>query len=470
MRRLSHRVVMVISFICAIVIWLWLTSTPVSRPKSAAWTVAAEMLDTLDDVTDGHIRSYMNQSVQVEESFSARLLKQDATAQELLRCFYGLSQSSSCFLSHSAIDATSTPPVLPSIVPPSDDAQIWHNMSGSRIKPISCLCSFLAGKRLTMVGGEHIYRFHNLLLNHQKKTEGKRFQCLGKEFCTHHHLCLRTTRNNPVLKEELLRYISSPSVEELVQTGSSLANYVLSDTLLALPSPEAPEYSVPYIHAFSGVRSRETYWLGSARKADILILGRGPFSAPPSTYTGNWSLLSDVPLYTGSYHTKIPSTASIPNPLQIVDAAVHATLSVFLPEILHTLDALRANSCFNKKKKVIWLANQPRFPGNSHYQTNVFVRTYSPQGEFSPSDPKAVLLRCLAVISTGEHLEDPWTFYYNIQGMSFSRLKLVSLSAVQTHEMIPRGKRVYSLLAKPSPSSSSAPLRSSLIVVRDTAC
>jgi hypothetical protein len=268
-----------------------------------------------------------------------------------------------------------------------------------------------------------------------------------------------------------MRYISSPSVEELVQTGSSSANHVLSDTLLTLPSPEAPEYSVPYIHAFSGVRSRETYWLGSARKADILILGRGPFSAPPSTYTGNWSLLSDFPLYTGSYRAKIPSfTASIPNPLQIVDAAVHATLSVFLPEILNTLDALRANSCFNKRKKVIWLASQPRFPGNGRGQTNAFVRTYSPQGEFSPSDPKEVLLRYLAVISTGEHLEDPWTFYYNIQGMSFGLLKLVSSSAVRTHEMILRNKCVHSLLAKPSPSSSSTPLRSSPVAVRYTAC
>jgi hypothetical protein len=290
-----------------------------------------------------------------------------------------------------------------------------------------------------MVGGDHIYRFHNLLLDHQKRSEGKRFQCLGKEFCTHHHLCLRTTRKNPVLKEELMRYISSPSVEELVQTGSSLVNYVLSDTLLTLPGPEAPEYSVPYIHAFSGVRSRETYWLGSARKADILMLGRGPFSSPPSTYTGNWSLLSDFPSYAGSYHAKIPSlAASTPNPLQIMDAAVYATLSVFLPEILHTLDALRANSCFNRKKKVIWLVSQPRFPRNGRGQTNAFFRTYLPQGKFSPSDPKAVLLHYLAVLSTGERIEDLWTLYYNVQGMSFSRLKLVSSSAARTHELMSR--------------------------------
>ncbi|KAG2142236.1 uncharacterized protein EDB93DRAFT_1054916, partial [Suillus bovinus] len=142
------------------------------------------------------------------------------------------------------------------------------------------LCSSLAGKRLTMVGGDHVYRFHNLLLDLQRRSEGKRFPCLGEEFCTHHHLCSRAARNNPILKEESMRYIRSPSIEDLVQTGSSLVNYILSDTLLALPDPEAPEYSVPYIHAFSGVRSRETYWLASARKTDVLILGRGPFSAP----------------------------------------------------------------------------------------------------------------------------------------------------------------------------------------------
>lgn len=439
MRRLSHRTVMVI-FICATVIWFWLTSAPVLRPKSAAWTVAAEILDILDAVVDGYVHPAMNSSVQAEESFSARLLEQDAAAQQLLRCLSDLSQFDSCSLSHSAIDTTSASHVMPFIVPTS---QI-HNVSGSRIKPISCLCSSLAGKRLTMVGGDHVHRFHNLLLEHQRRFEGKRFPCLGKEFCTHHHMCSRATRNNPLLKEELIRYIRSPSTEELVQTGSSLVNYILSDTLLALPDPEAPEYSVPYIHAFSGVRSRETYWLASARKADILILGRGPFSAPPSTYTGNWSFLSGFPSYTRSYHVNIPSFASpIPKPLQIVDAALHATLSVFLPEIQHTLDALRANGCLNRKKKIIWLVSQPRLPGQGHGQTNALLRTHllpSGQGEPSPGDPKAVLLRHLAVLSTYERPKDSWTLYYNVQGMSFSRLKVVSSesSAVLIHELISR--------------------------------
>ncbi|KAG1818030.1 uncharacterized protein BJ212DRAFT_1348406 [Suillus subaureus] len=417
MRRLSHRVVTVI-FICATVILLWLTSTPVSGRKSAAWTVAAEILDTLDTAVGDYVRSAVNLSVQAEESFSTRLLeRRDAAAQELLQCFSGLSQFGSCSLSHSAVDTTSAPPVVPSIIPLPDDTQI-HNISCSRNKPISCLCSSLAGKRLTMVGGDHVYRFHNLLLDHQKKSEGKRFPCLGKEFCTHHHLCLRATRNNPVLKEEPMRYISSPSVEELVQTSSSLVNYVLSDTLLTFPDPEAPEYSVPYIHAFSGVRSRETYWLTSAKKADVLLLGRGSFSAPPSTYTGNWSLLLDFPSHTGSYHAKIPSfAASIPNPLQIVDAAVHATLSVFLPEIKQMLSALHVNGCLNRKKKVIWLISQPRFPGNGRGHKSLFLRTYflpNGQDEPSPGDLKAVLLRHI-VQSTNGRLDDPWTLYHNVQ-------------------------------------------------------
>ncbi|KAG2123015.1 hypothetical protein BD769DRAFT_1472621 [Suillus cothurnatus] len=416
MRRLSHRVAMLIC-ICATVIWLWLISTPVSRPKSAAWIVAAEILDTLDTAVDGYVRSTMNPSVQAEESFSTHLLEQrDAVAQELLQCFSGLSQFGSS-PSHSAIVTTSASPALASIVPPSDDTQI-RNVSGSRVKPISCLCSSLAGKRLIMVGGDHVYRFHNLLLDHQKRSEGKRFPCLGKEFCTHHHLCLRATRNNPDLKEEPMRYISSPSVEELMQTGSSLVNYVLSDTLLTLPDPEAPEYSVPYIHRFSGVRSRETYWLASAKKADVLILGRGPFSAPPLTYTGNWSLLLDLPSHTEGYHAKILSFAtSIPNPLQIVDAAVHATLSVFLPEIKQTLGALRVNGCFNRKKKVLWLISQPQFPGSGRSQKNPLLRTYFlPDGQDNPSlgDLKAVLLRYI-VLSISERLDDPWTLYYNVQ-------------------------------------------------------
>ncbi|KAG1871840.1 hypothetical protein DFJ58DRAFT_470813 [Suillus subalutaceus] len=190
----------------------------VSRPKSATWTFAAEMLDTLDAVAGGYVRSAVNRNppVQAEESFLARLLEQDAAAQQLLLCFFGLHQFGSYSSSHSAIDTTSASHVLPSTVPPSYDTQI-HNMSGSRIKPISYLCSSLAGKRLTM-----------------KKSEGKRFPCLWKEFCTHHHLCLRA-RNNPNLKEELMRYIRSPSVEELVQTES----YHLKCPLFAssIPNP-----------------------------------------------------------------------------------------------------------------------------------------------------------------------------------------------------------------------------------------
>ncbi|KAG2075258.1 hypothetical protein BDR04DRAFT_1150547 [Suillus decipiens] len=356
----------------------------------------------------------MNPSMQVEESFSARLFEQDAAIQQLLQCFSDVSQSGSCSLSHNSINTPSVSPVLPSILVPLSDGTQIHNASGSHIKPISCLCHCLAGKRLTMVGGDHVYRFHNLLLDHQKGFEGKRFPCLGKEFCTHHHLCLRATRNsNSALKEEPMRYIRSPSVEELVQTGSLLVNYLLSDTLLTLPDPEAPEYSIPYIHAFSGVRSRETYWLASAKKADVLILGRRPFSAPPSTYTGNWSLLLDLPTHTGSYHAKIPSFAtSIPNPLQIVDAAVYATLSVFLPEVMRTLGALRVNGCFNRKKKVIWLVSQPRLPGNGFGRTNALRTSLLSSGQ---GDPKAVLLHHLAVLLTDECLEDPWTLYYNVQ-------------------------------------------------------
>ncbi|KAG7449762.1 uncharacterized protein BT62DRAFT_928496 [Guyanagaster necrorhizus] len=52
---------------------------------------------------------------------------------------------------------------------------------------------------------------------------------------------------------------------------------------------------LPYIGPLTGVRIHDTFWLCQARKADVILMNRGPIPAPAWTYDGtlrgNWSYI-----------------------------------------------------------------------------------------------------------------------------------------------------------------------------------
>ncbi|KAG1818052.1 uncharacterized protein BJ212DRAFT_1348535 [Suillus subaureus] len=164
------------------------------RPKSSTWIVTAEILNSeyTRCCCGCCVRSGMtrNPSVQAEEGFSPCLLD--------------------------AINTTSASSVLPSIVPPLHETQIY-NVSGSRIKPISCLCSSHAGKRLTMVGNTASTTSSIT----RRSSKGNDFYASGRSSVP----TIIYAHGSPatiILREELMGYICLPLVEELVQTDSSL--------------------------------------------------------------------------------------------------------------------------------------------------------------------------------------------------------------------------------------------------------
>lgn len=303
------------------------------------------------------------------------------------------------------------------------------------------MCGSLAGKRITMIGGEHIYRLHVLLLQHRERAEGKPFPCQYHEFCTHHNICLPYQH----LRDDMPpRYVKPPTTQELVETESAVVNYIVSDTLLSARNESSWEYNFPFVDPLTGVRLRETHWLAAARKANLVILGRGPLSAPGQTYMGNWSFLYHVPDYVdqsripivGEYqnHNNVDVYQTIPRSLGIVNAAVHLTVSRFLPEVFQFLRSIRQEVRPSRRKGLIWPSDWYRLPGRGVART-VFLRPHVhsrvqdmiQQTFFHNRRPRSpaehVLTLQLSVVINADVMkialvEDPWTLLFNAQGES----------------------------------------------------
>lgn len=314
-----------------------------------------------------------------------------------------------------------------------------QSVSGPRMHPID-ICGSLAGKRITMIGGEHIYRLHVLFLQHRERAEGKPFPCPYHEFCTHHHICLPEQQFQTDILP--LRYIKPPTAQELIDTESAAINYIVSDTLCSKRNETSREYTLPLVDPVTGIRLRETFWLAAARKANIVILGRGPLSAPAETYTGNWSFLTRAPDYmdklraasAGRHGTRdVHVDKMFPRSLDILNAAVHLTVSRFLPDVLQLLESITAEVRPHRQKRLIWPSSWCRLPGRGvaraallharvHSRIQDMLR-YSPiySRRLPRSSAQHVLtLQISALIDSDvmntTHLEDPWTLLFNAQG------------------------------------------------------
>jgi hypothetical protein len=114
------------------------------------------------------------------------------------------------------------------------------------------------------------------------------------------------------------------------------------------------------------VRTKNAYWLHQARKADVVVLNRGPIPAPVETYAGNWSFAD---------HGRTLRT-------RLMRAALHATTHRFIPEVLATLHTLQSDPLIGSRATLVWHASWYALGG------------YEPQGK----------------------VDDPWAFYYNVQG------------------------------------------------------
>ena len=302
------------------------------------------------------------------------------------------------------------------------------------------MCGSFAGKRISMIGGEYIYRLHVLLLQHRERAEGKLFPCHYHEFCTHHHICLPYQH----LRDDAPppRYIKSPTAQELIETKSAAVSYIVSDTLLSARNESSWEYTLPFVDPMTGVRLRETYWLAAARKANVVILGRGPLSAPGQTYTGNWSFLLHVPDYVDKSRAATAGEdknyddarlyQTVPRSLEIFNAAVHLTISRFLPDVFQLLQSIRREVRPSRRRRLIWPSNWYRLPDRGAARTALLhphvgskVQDMIQQTSSHHRRPRSSAEHVLAlqlsafiladVAGTTLH-EDPWTLLFNAQG------------------------------------------------------
>ncbi|EGO00895.1 hypothetical protein SERLA73DRAFT_159526 [Serpula lacrymans var. lacrymans S7.3] len=197
--------------------------------------------------------------------------------------------------------------------------------------------------------------------------------------------------------------------QELAITGAVGMQFVLSQSLLPLSDASAWQYNSPVIDPLTDVRVRDNYWLRHARSADVILLNRGPLPAPASTYashSGNWSYAKDLPTYLEAirpnswedqpfiYDNKHMQTRLL------VNAALHVTLTSFLPSLVQTLNALHHDVNL-RHKLVIW--HDSHFMHQSHSDKKPRLRRHHFLGDY-------LLFRGHLQIA-----EDPWKFYHNAQ-------------------------------------------------------
>jgi len=189
-----------------------------------------------------------------------------------------------------------------------------------------------------------------------------------------------------------------PSSRELLASKSGVLKYILSNSLYTGPDTQDARYVDPIaqVDRGSGVRQKERYWIGQARKADLLVLNRAPLPAAAWTYDGtrwgNWSsvLLEGKP-FKGARIKQDDGQSGATKVFgeKILDAALRVTVNRFLPETMETLKVLSRGTQQNKQR-VLWHSSWYMKP------------TCTEDG----GGKKGVLDSNL----------DPWTLFHNAQG------------------------------------------------------
>lgn len=237
---------------------------------------------------------------------------------------------------------------------------------------VANLCTALVGRQVLFIGAETTYYLHTLWLDALGAHSNRSLMCNGPQFCTFHHVCGHAV---PIYKG---RVIKLPHKDELIATNSCIIRYVRSYTLHATEDATDRAYTQPIVDEFTGVRVHNAYWLRRARNADVIVMNHGPLPAPVSTYeSGNWTFVNE-PLYVDGS--------------PIVNAAVHATLTRFLPSTvraLHVIESLHSK----KRPVVVWHGSWLMDSG-------------------CPDRKKRGIVDWLNGRLVGDH----WTLYYNAQG------------------------------------------------------
>ncbi|KAH9048473.1 hypothetical protein EDB84DRAFT_1262398 [Lactarius hengduanensis] len=297
------------------------------------------------------------------------------------------------------------------------------------------LCQSLQGRTIHLVGPrETLYQLHTYLLKtlhlHASRPSPSRISCPGPLSCPFHALC------HPFSPPP--GYGSGPlSPADVASTNTSLMRFVYSSTLHPSPTRDDPRFRLPFVDPRTGVRVDDSRWVmqgAASRKnaTDILILSRAPLPAPAWSYNAsrgrNWTWLSALrgleqehaePL---AHHlfadvlSRLDYLPTEPNTQRqlLLSAALHSTVSIFLPSLLLNLEKLREHAGHRAilgEKPVLWYGSwfQPVSCGSDHVSTLLS----------SEPDPQRLLLRLLA---QAEAIDNPWSAYYNAQVYMHERL------------------------------------------------
>jgi hypothetical protein len=218
------------------------------------------------------------------------------------------------------------------------------------------------------------------------------------------------------------------------------------------PSPTQEDVrlnSVPSVDSRTGVRVVDSRWVryAASSKADILVLNRGPLPAPAWSYNKNDSaarnltwlttlraleqehaeplsdhLLADVISRLDHHRCHDHDESAEPDFTNLViNAALHSTISTFLPSLLSTLNRLREHAGHRSildswvpppqktktktKKPALWYGSWFLPVSCALDSLSVFSS--------SGSDPRHLLAQLL---TQAEAMNNPWSAYYNAQG------------------------------------------------------
>ncbi|KAJ2916337.1 hypothetical protein MD484_g4117, partial [Candolleomyces efflorescens] len=252
------------------------------------------------------------------------------------------------------------------------------------------ICDHLAGKRIAFVGPLTTYHLHNIWLETLEEHEGHSLYCPGPEYCIFHHICFPGRNASTHMDGRKQKF---PTNQELQETRSAVLQYTLSTTLVSQRDKLHDVYTRPIVDPLTGVRTRNYYWLRKAQKAHILVLSQGPVPAPAWSYSKYFRSTSYAYLDSVLCPWRPKALAH-----ELVAHALNATLVAFLPALKEALQDIQGDTQI-QKSLIIWhghWALDPQCTGSG-------LPKYIPRfPQFWTSD---------------QDLVDPWSFYYNIQGL-----------------------------------------------------
>lgn len=308
------------------------------------------------------------------------------------------------------------------------------------------ICHFLRGKRLVLLGDRLQYSLHDLIVHRLSFDHA----CVGAEFCNWHRICpissepsftSTTFSSNGTLSDADL-IIDPDSYSFSATRNHGLMRYAQSTSLLPIAKRSDRRLNDPYMSIATDVREHESYWKFWISGSDIIVLSRGPVSAPAWSYTidhptnVDHSRFEHRQLGIDKEFTTILQNISLPsmpswhsgpgrnvlgdgyNLDEITSAAVRATLEIWLPSVFRTLVSVRDNAW--DEKIFVWRGEW-------------YAQKFCQESGFPTGSVDTAELLGIKGAGKSGSLSDPWLTYRNIQGLLLTYHIFYALPSFRTN-------------------------------------